>query len=57
MFLLDPRQFVELYSTALAPVFLSQNCRFKFHKRRQFFIRMDNQTLPIAAMRVSNPDE
>jgi hypothetical protein len=30
--------------------------RFKFNKRRQLFIRTHNETLSVAAMRVSNPD-
>jgi hypothetical protein len=30
--------------------------RFEFHKRGQLFIRTHNEPLPIAAMRVSNPD-
>jgi hypothetical protein len=30
--------------------------RFKFHKRSQLFIRAHNETLPVVAMRVSNPD-
>jgi hypothetical protein len=29
---------------------------FQLHKRRQLFIRTHNETLPVAAMRVSNPD-
>jgi hypothetical protein len=32
------------------------NRRFKFHKRSQLFIRADNETLSVAAMRVSNED-
>jgi hypothetical protein len=32
------------------------NCRFKFQKRRQFFIGTHNETLSVAAMRVNNPD-
>jgi hypothetical protein len=32
------------------------NRRFEFHKRRQLFIRMDNETLSIVTMRISNPD-
>jgi len=34
----------------------SANHRFKFDKRRQYFIRTDNEALLIAAMRVSNED-
>jgi hypothetical protein len=34
----------------------SPNHGFKFHKRSQFFIRTHNETLSVAAMRVSNPD-
>jgi hypothetical protein len=30
----------------------SPNRRFKFHKRRQLFIRTHNETLSVAAMRV-----
>jgi hypothetical protein len=33
-----------------------RNGRFQFHKRRQLFIRVHNETLPIIAMRVCNPD-
>ena len=32
------------------------NRRFQFKKRRQLLIRVHNETLPVAAMRVSNPD-
>jgi hypothetical protein len=32
------------------------NRRFEFQKRRQLFIRLHDQTLPVAAMRVSNED-
>ena len=32
------------------------NWRFEFHKRSQLFIRVHNETLPVAAMRVCNPD-
>jgi hypothetical protein len=32
------------------------HCCFQFHKRSQFFIRVHNETLSVAAMRVSNPD-
>jgi len=32
------------------------NRRFEFHKRHQLFIRAHNETLSIAAMRVSNED-
>jgi hypothetical protein len=28
----------------------------QFHKRRQLFIRTHDETLSVAAMRVSNPD-
>jgi hypothetical protein len=34
----------------------SPNRRFEFAKRGQYFIRPHNETLSIAAMRVSNPD-
>jgi hypothetical protein len=30
--------------------------RFKFQKRRQLFIRSQNETLSVAAMCVNNPD-
>src|SRR5262245_36326472 len=30
--------------------------RFKFEERRQLFIRSHDEPLPVAAMRVSNPD-
>jgi hypothetical protein len=30
--------------------------RLQFHKRRQLFIRVRNETLSVVAMRVSNPD-
>jgi hypothetical protein len=32
------------------------SCRFKFHKRSQLFIRVHDETLSFAAMRVCNPD-
>jgi hypothetical protein len=32
------------------------NRRFEFHKSRQLFIRVHNITLPVATMRISNPD-
>jgi len=32
------------------------NRRFKFHKRRQQFIRTHNERLSVVAMRVHNPD-
>jgi hypothetical protein len=32
------------------------NRGFEFHKRRQQFIRTHNETLPVAAMCVHNPD-
>jgi hypothetical protein len=32
------------------------NRRFKLQKRRQFFIRLHNETLSVAAMRVCNED-
>jgi hypothetical protein len=32
------------------------NHRFEFHKRGQLFISMHNETLSVAAMRVSNSD-
>jgi hypothetical protein len=33
----------------------SPSRRFEFHKRSQLFIRVRNETLSVAAMRVSNP--
>jgi hypothetical protein len=30
--------------------------RFQFEKRAQLFIRMDNEPLSVAAVRVNNPD-
>ena len=32
------------------------NRRFEFQKRSQLFIRVHNEALTVAAMRVSNPD-
>ena len=32
------------------------NRPFQFQKRCQYFIRVHNEPLPIAAMRISNPD-
>ncbi len=32
------------------------NRRFEINKRRQLFIHAHNETLPVAAMRVCNPD-
>ncbi len=34
----------------------SVNRRFQFNKRGQFFIRANDETLPVATMRVNNPD-
>jgi hypothetical protein len=34
----------------------SPNRRFEFQKRRQLFIRVYNETLPVIAVRVSNED-
>jgi hypothetical protein len=34
----------------------TSNRRFEFQKRRQLFIRTHNETLSVAAVRVSNPD-
>jgi hypothetical protein len=33
-----------------------ENRRFEFQKRSQLFIRVHNETLSVAAMRVCNPD-
>jgi len=33
-----------------------QDRRFHFDKRGQLLIRVHNETLPVAAVRVSNPD-
>jgi hypothetical protein len=30
--------------------------RFQFHERRQLFIRMNNETLTIVTVCISNPD-
>src|SRR5882724_445806 len=38
------------------PFVSSSNRRFKFKKRRQFFIRTHNETLSVVAVCVSNPD-
>jgi len=32
------------------------NRRFQFHKRGQLFFGSRNETLPVVAMRVNNPD-
>jgi hypothetical protein len=32
------------------------NRRFEFDKPSQLLIRVKNETLPVAAMRISNPD-
>jgi hypothetical protein len=32
------------------------NCRFQFQKRRQLFVRVNNETLSVVAVRISNPD-
>jgi hypothetical protein len=32
------------------------NCRFKFQKRSQQFIRVDDEASTVVAMRVRNPD-
>ncbi|PYJ11715.1 MAG: hypothetical protein DME93_09265, partial [Verrucomicrobia bacterium] len=32
------------------------NCRFKFNKRAELFIRSHNETLSVVAVRVHNPD-
>jgi hypothetical protein len=34
----------------------SASRRFQFHKRRQLFIRVHNETLTVVAMCVCNPD-
>jgi hypothetical protein len=34
----------------------SSNRRLQFHKRSQLFIRVHNEPLSVAAMRVRNPD-
>jgi len=34
----------------------STSRQFEFQKRSQFFLRTHNETLSVAAMRVSNPD-
>jgi hypothetical protein len=35
---------------------VSADRRLQFHKRRQLFIRMHNETLPVVAVRISNED-
>jgi hypothetical protein len=35
---------------------VSPNRRFKFNERHQLFIRVHNETLPVVAMCVGNPD-
>jgi hypothetical protein len=43
--------------TIYSPLFAaSPNRRFEFQKRSQLFIRVHNETLPVVAMRVNNPD-
>jgi hypothetical protein len=37
-------------------LFFKRNCRFEFHKRRQLFISVHNESLSVAAMRVGNKD-
>jgi hypothetical protein len=32
------------------------NCPFQFHKRSQLFVRVHDETLSIATVRISNPD-
>jgi hypothetical protein len=34
----------------------SANCRFKLHERSQLLIRTHNETLPVVAVGVCNPD-
>jgi hypothetical protein len=52
------RQSVDRYFTRSAILWASRrtNHRFKFYKRGQQFIRLHNETLSVAAMRVNNPD-
>jgi hypothetical protein len=38
-----------------AALWLPENRRFEFQKRRQFFIRLRNETLSVVAMCVCNP--
>jgi hypothetical protein len=42
--------------TSTRAISKSANHRFKFEKRAELFIRTHNETLSVAAMRVSNPD-
>jgi hypothetical protein len=35
---------------------VTPNHRFEFHKRRQLFIRVHNETLSVVALRVSDKD-
>jgi hypothetical protein len=46
--------FACVYPTVVADC--AANRRFQFKKRRQLFIRSHDETLSVAAMRVSNPD-
>jgi hypothetical protein len=43
-------------NTSTQSAALTTNLPFQFHKRSQLLIRSHNETLPIVAMRVNNPD-
>jgi hypothetical protein len=47
------RQWITLTTLTIGGAGLAQ---FKFDKRSQLFISTPNETLSVAAMRVSNPD-
>jgi hypothetical protein len=44
------------HNQSLEPTVGGANHRFKFQKSRQLLIRVHNETLPVAAMCVCNPD-
>jgi hypothetical protein len=48
----SPMRFGAVHLRDLA----APNRRFELHKRRQPFIRSRNETLPVVAMCISNPD-
>src|SRR5438132_284909 len=54
----DSRRFKNLPAPTVRLISMSLIARdsFEFQKRSQLFIRMHNETLSVAAMRVSNPD-
>jgi len=46
----------ENYASLSSQFAATPNCRFEFEKRGQFFICSHNETLPIIAVCISNPD-